>query len=578
MKRFFFTFILVFILVFPSFGRDFGVKPLEPEAQARLDVLVEKLGETSNKKREKTIGEILKFGESALETLQKAEKSQDFTTAETAKYCVSLIAPGLIRTGDSPRVQAILQKYSVYQPIQKMIQIARLGQLPLEESLVPLMRIVTHEKDPLAARFAVLSIWWRLPFTQPVPAFSVPVPEAKVFPDPVAWATRNDENQKKRVEILEKLREYLASEATSVSESSESVGKQFLAQIIDLEKNAQAENADAAPFEEIFEKLYDELETEDPATLAFLHEFLYFAADLLIQNGHEQAASDFFLRQTALGLTGFGKATYQIGDERNLELRFREFLIQTLIRRGHWTFVPQETARLFRKISTNEKIVHCGIFTSFLTSIGEYRKAWELLKNVRRTLFMDLKSDEEKADEETTVEFQKQLAQVLALDACKQKDYVKAKEVLRKCFELKGEPDVDSLILAWKIAVFTKDEPWQNELERRIDDLLAKTEKRFPDASEKFLRAPELNAYAWLAANTNRKLDEALKYAEEAVALLPDAVGIRDTLAYVHFARGDYEKAFEIQSQATAESFTEVELWVNLERIRVYKDEKNPKK
>ncbi|MCR5162389.1 MAG: hypothetical protein K6C40_00060 [Thermoguttaceae bacterium] len=573
MNRLFFALVLLFCLVSPSFCRDFGEKPLEPEAQAKLDALIEKLSDTSSKKREKTIGEILKFGDRAIETLQKAQSHPDFTVAECAKYCLSLLARGIVRSDDSPRVQKVLVQYDSCQTTEKMILLMGLSQLPPEESIIPLMRIVMHEKDPGPARFSALAVLWALPFTQPVPQFSLPVPESKTFPDPEEWAAQNELNRAKRQKTLGELREYLASESVY------SEGKRLLERFLELEKGAQAENADASPFEETFQSLYEELNKEDPIILAFLHEFLFFSVDLLAQNGHEKEAEAFFLGLSGMGLTTFGKGRFQISNERTLILNYRILLIQRLIRRGLWSFVPQEIAQLNKDISDTEKKRLLKEFTSALSMIGEFNTAREYAQNVKRLNFLRIqKTTEQEEEDEESIRMNQQIAQLQALDACKKKDYAKAKEVLVKILEAKGEPDVDLLILARKIAVFTKDPEWLEALDKRIDEVLDRTEKSIQSESMKLLCANQMNTFAWLAANTERRLDEALSYSKESVRLLPDSPGIEDTLATVYFARGDFEKAFETQTQAVEEGSAEMELWVNLERIRVYLNEKKSEK
>jgi len=54
------------------------------------------------------------------------------------------------------------------------------------------------------------------------------------------------------------------------------------------------------------------------------------------------------------------------------------------------------------------------------------------------------------------------------------------------------------------------------------------------------------NNAAWMAARCNRKLDEALAHAQRATALAPDKAAYLDTLAEVHFRRGEPEKAVEL--------------------------------
>ena len=60
------------------------------------------------------------------------------------------------------------------------------------------------------------------------------------------------------------------------------------------------------------------------------------------------------------------------------------------------------------------------------------------------------------------------------------------------------------------------------------------------------------NSYSWLAANCRRELDRALEHAEAAVKLEPKAAGYIDTLAEVHFRRGDKAKAIELMKQCAA--------------------------
>jgi len=54
------------------------------------------------------------------------------------------------------------------------------------------------------------------------------------------------------------------------------------------------------------------------------------------------------------------------------------------------------------------------------------------------------------------------------------------------------------------------------------------------------------NDLAWLAANLDRDLDKALTHAQRAVELEPQAAGILDTLAEVHFRRGNRSEAVRL--------------------------------
>ena len=60
------------------------------------------------------------------------------------------------------------------------------------------------------------------------------------------------------------------------------------------------------------------------------------------------------------------------------------------------------------------------------------------------------------------------------------------------------------------------------------------------------------NAAAWMAAQCDRRLDDALRLAENAVKLKPETAAYLDTLAEVHFRRGDFGRAIELEKKALA--------------------------
>ena len=83
------------------------------------------------------------------------------------------------------------------------------------------------------------------------------------------------------------------------------------------------------------------------------------------------------------------------------------------------------------------------------------------------------------------------------------------------------------------------------------DDLYARVRARYAEVAAHYPRSTEaLNALAWLAARCYRDLDEALAHAQRAVALAPKNAGYLDTLAEVHFQRGDRDEAMEVMKQA----------------------------
>jgi tetratricopeptide (TPR) repeat protein len=76
------------------------------------------------------------------------------------------------------------------------------------------------------------------------------------------------------------------------------------------------------------------------------------------------------------------------------------------------------------------------------------------------------------------------------------------------------------------------------------------------------------NSAAWLASRANRHLDEAEDYLEKAIENNPRQAAYLDTMAEVHFARGDREKAVEISARGLKEEPEDFQLVRQHERFK----------
>ena len=108
----------------------------------------------------------------------------------------------------------------------------------------------------------------------------------------------------------------------------------------------------------------------------------------------------------------------------------------------------------------------------------------------------------------------------------------------------------------------TGDAPAAVRENERVAGLLTRTLKR-PDAD-----AGTLNALAWFTATHDLHLDEALVAAERAVALSPEDSNILDTLAEVHFRRGEVQQAIAVMKRALELSPKDAYLQGQLERFQ----------
>lgn len=88
---------------------------------------------------------------------------------------------------------------------------------------------------------------------------------------------------------------------------------------------------------------------------------------------------------------------------------------------------------------------------------------------------------------------------------------------------------------------------------------------RFPD------RAQHHNNLAWLLSRCSKRSDDALLHAERAVKMEPDNGAFLDTLAEVHFQRGDRVKAISFSEKAVALLGDDVQVKRQLNRFRTGK-------
>lgn len=88
---------------------------------------------------------------------------------------------------------------------------------------------------------------------------------------------------------------------------------------------------------------------------------------------------------------------------------------------------------------------------------------------------------------------------------------------------------------------------WNAEADALFDSQLAKVR----DLVKKYPHSPRFtNAVAWISATCRRNLDEAALMAARTLELSPDNASYLDTLAEVHFARGEPAKAVQVQRRA----------------------------
>ena len=570
-----------------AWGLDFGEATVSPEVQAELDKLVEQLGNPSWKIREAAGKKLALYGMEASETLQRATESENLTISREAKFYLPLITQGLVHSSDSEEVKEILKDYG-FDSAQNRNVIQKLSELDAEQSLVPLVRIVLYEHSASLSTEAALAILWKLP----VPQVLHPIPSmiASEARKNGTQGTKIDESVILTHDDVPAIRQIRRQYATEIldhisARSQNNDGKALLMRLLSLElklqKAADKPNERTQISQQATKELVDwagQQARYTPDVALQRLEAIYCAVDILGQNGcvkqaeammkQIQQSRAFVLQPSAFSQNNALNSQSE-DSQLTVHLNWRMRLIHRLVSRGYWELGFQEGDTLMktRGASHEMAVTLSHSYAQMLYSAGMYWKAELIQKQFCQELEKDDALQEMLKHEQ---KLQNELrARVKYYEACREgaagRDEPQ-KKALRQALELSPE-EPDTLILAYRIAqADAADENWKKEVEDRINKALQNLREQL-EAEGLGDKANKQNQFAWLAANTNRSLEEALTCAQEAVQAEPESGGIQDTLAHVFFAMGRVKQAVETQRGAAKLLSDDLEIRRNLWRF-----------
>lgn len=125
--------------------------------------------------------------------------------------------------------------------------------------------------------------------------------------------------------------------------------------------------------------------------------------------------------------------------------------------------------------------------------------------------------------------------------------------IIEECVEV---PFADTLLADYFFAAMRRAGlvKMHDEIFEGIWKRISKVIERFPEGEN------TRNSAAWLASRANRRLDEAEKHAARALKTYPRQAAYLDTMAEVHFARGDRAKALEFSTRGLQEEPGDLQL------------------
>lgn len=534
-----------------------------PEA---TDKLIEQLGDADYEVRERAQAALSELGFEAYDALLEAERCADLEISARAKYLLRLLQSDLIdKKHDSPEVVACLQGFLLLSPRDQAERLRRLSALPDDAGIAALCRLVRFDRSPLRSKRAALAILRR------------PPPEEAQWPRLAAMIREYLETSRRPASLwllayaqwhenpdaaMEALKTLVEQEEAALARADRDTDVQIVARLAAQQlqwaqqrghppgvddamrmvlrvSGSRPSPIPAALIDQVIQQKAWELLGLEP--LAFAERFardprivLYRVAKAHADAGRNDLAAS--MADTAFALPSEGRMD-------PLALRLRMAVL--LQRDGMFAWAQREYREVTQSKNLNAAYVLDGYLrlAEMFHDQGDHRRAAEVNQEAKRRLNKELPVDRELI-KELSVAFGARADYQMACHWAAAGDGAKQREHLDRALD--ADPnDVDLLIACYRLRDTSA------EYRARIRDLIKAAAARI---HMRVLATPDdataYNEFAWLIANTEGDLDEALRLSHKSIELQGGNGGYYDTLARCYFAKGDWEKAVRYQLKA----------------------------
>lgn len=466
--------------------------------EQRIQELIKQLGHDDYAVRQRAQEELSKFGFDAYDQLSAATNDPDLEIANRARYLLRLVRVQWTSENDPPAVKTILQDYEIQSTLVRARKIIMLTRLLKGAGMPAACRLVRFEKMALLSKLTAVEMMRR---------------------EPAEAAARA---QRHAV-----LRQHLAK--------SPQPAAVWLATYMRLREDPAAVLPEWTRLIEAEEALLRR--SPDQSLPDFVAALIYQQAEIELQQGKTAAAEETARR--AREHTTVSRRD-RLGSHLNTASGLRE--------RGLFPWAEAEYRYIIaRGLSAEWGKAQIGLSEMFHDQ-GKPLAAAEARQELVQAMEKNRLRGNDVADLETTVDDIR--ARMNYMFAChweaqgdreKQRKYLD--DALQAC-----PSELDTLIACYRLPDQTPEyrRKIAQLIERAAADLLSKAE----DASDSAEEANDYNQYAWLVGNTEGDLAKAQQLCEKALEMSPDNAAYYDTLARVHYARGDLENAVKYQALA----------------------------
>ncbi len=573
-----------------------------PTVPARTAELIERLGDDSFFVRERAQQELAAMGFKAFDALMVAEHHADIEVVARARYLLRLLDVQWINDSDPEKVRKLLSDFDQIDGPVRRDRMRALAALPEDQGLEALCRLARFQRDELLSKWAAMFVieqdsgreqWAQVPTGQPAdetaawalsqveqpPRSSLEVIDVQRWahrqgviqeaisssPRPAARWLRAYANIRTAPEApMQTWNELVESEAKVLARTPRQseptiITRMLLQQSAWLRTLDHREAADAAMLRildfvgsdtkslrelvmwvvrgEAWPTL-DALETQFSAVIAANPLLGYTVAYARRKQGQTERAEQLAAQARAFRPGDYKEHFTVAGAMQVLGwIDWTEGECQTII-----DHKPRNAQ------SVNYVLVVQSWLAELLHDRGDDLEASEIMDRTN-TMFEELakKNGQQQDRPLSPRRAQARRDLFLGLHLAKQGSFDDARDHLYQALKY-DETDADVLIALFELP--NLDDKQRGELKSQIDE----TCELFRDQIRQDPNNPTpYNQLAWLAANTEGDLDEALQASLRSLKVdieHPNHPGRLDTLARCYYARGEYEKAVEIQTKA----------------------------
>jgi tetratricopeptide (TPR) repeat protein len=570
-----------------------GKSAPETAKQKRIARLIEQLGDKDYFLREEAQEELNKLGFEAFDALSAAVNHDDLEIAARAKYLIRMIRVDWTTPDDPPEVQDLLKDYESLDADNRRIRMRALAQQMDGLGLLALSRLARFEKSILLSKQAAVELLSSSAAAAP-PAGKQAEPFRKMLVQSnrpaVCWLQawlRLAEDPRVLTQqwpaLVQAERQILRRAPAQSSPRILAVLMRF--PVEQWVKRGETESALSAMRQmirpenvkgESLQELLDWL----------LKQKAWPIITELVARSTSQVASDPLLLYTlarskeeqgnvSLAEQLAGQAFHLNSESEEAQLLQHRRMAYQLNQRGWFRWAKREFEYLLMQKNEEENTLIAWDYAGFLHDHGEDLRAAQVLESQNETMLMQIAIRNHLRIMPPEVRTRKYY--YYACHWLSQDNRAKQREALDHAY-LVDPNDIEVLIASYHLPGETP------EFKRKITAQIQQTATQLREA---VAAQPEnhsnYNQYAWLIANTEGDLDEALKFSQESLKIVqktPEAIfftgGYLDTLARVYYARGNYAAAVKIQTHALELEPSSGQIAKQLELFKKALEEKGP--